>query len=1188
MRQLIQFHVDDNQEAQQQLERDFAEQIESRFRRNIRAFSQSIPSVVDVLNSGAPQRLSLFVNKYGEANIVDYTNGRVLYGMRPPSEMQRHVDDFRRNALHVSLTETIATSDDSLEWLERRKPLPNKIDVLVVLGVGLGSPIQRLIEHHDIAHIIIYEPSVDYFKCANFALDWQSILATCKRKSTALYLQVGKDGANLVNDINELKQHFKFDGFYIYKHLQMPVFDSICSQLSNHTWANNENKPLAIQHQYNAIDFCSQWVGKGIPKTLQVESKNSVVFEKNIAAFERFFPDIAKQFSDYKPRCWLPVREVDGQFNILNTRAQSLYSDHDPQSVAEQEFGFFSRYPNKNGLVLGYKGEKLKHYVHYQFVVKTEQLIDSVEEEVAQLPKFIKSFILFGLGNGNILQELLHNHDVEKLFICEPNNDFFYASLFNIDWDGILTKLDEQDRHLYINVGDDGSHLTKDLIKQFYSLGPYLLAQTYIYQSYVNDVVDAALSNLQEQLKFLLSMGDYFDHAFYGINQTREVIQRGAPILLNNPAQRLTSEERNVPVVLVGNGPSLDESIVALREIADEAIIVSCGTALKTLYEYDITPDFHCEIEQNRATFDWASRVGSFNFLKKVSLLSCNGIHPDTCSLYKDVFLCFKEGEASTVTWTSVINKNVLHILPFAFPTVANLALDFFSALLPSELYLVGVDLGYRDLKKHHSNTSAYYDDKGEELYDYVSKNYSVLQVQGNFDPFVYTKHEFKISKMVMEETLEGRNLDVYNCSNGAFIEGTKPLHIENILVATTSDQKAATVNAYKDKLFTSQFNTAAVKQFDDKFNIEALVDDLHKIQKAVDDAAENAAEVDIDVFLEQQRQILVDSVQQNTSLLFYYLYGSVNYASAVLSKLNYANTQVKQQCVPECLNKWRDCIDTIVDMFTDSPQIFDQSSSMRWLRTKSITKSSLNNSKLLVITNSASYIDAFKYGLGQRDFDMDVTFKPMNTLDNDEKSRLTEEKFEHVLYVYNNQHHDGGFFQKLKDNQEVLVKPSTGQTKVLFEQDLLGDWTQNYYDTTFCQITGDLDYGSDLAFNTKLNTVFHTIYLLCDVSAANIVLPKAMAKENGRAYDIRKSQPELYSCGVDWYESQNWLIGFYPTHKSSTAFDGFGDPLQGIQAEQLSSRSIVSYVDKEYVNEALRRAKESRPFIITERPYVQ
>jgi len=213
-------------------------------------------------------------------------------------------------------------------------------------------------------------------------------------------------------------------------------------------------------------------------------------------------------------------------------------------------------------------------------VTECEKVLQGFEEESGQLPEKVKSTIFFGLAAGYDFEYFVENFDIEKLFICEPNKDFFYASLYSVDWAKILDYFNKKERRLYLNIGDDGSNLINDLLVQFQSIGPYVLANSYFYQSYYNQGLVTAVSQLREQLQVIIAMGDYLDNAKYGLSHTHSAIKHHMPLMRYKPSTYLESIHKEVPVFIVGNGPSLDDLIPLIKEEADAAIIVSCGTAL--------------------------------------------------------------------------------------------------------------------------------------------------------------------------------------------------------------------------------------------------------------------------------------------------------------------------------------------------------------------------------------------------------------------------------------------------------------------------------------------------------------------------------------------------------------------------------------------------------------------------------
>ena len=70
------------------------------------------------------------------------------------------------------------------------------------------------------------------------------------------------------------------------------------------------------------------------------------------------------------------------------------------------------------------------------------------------LPEEVGALLLFGIGAGYKLEKLYNCFNVECLFVCEPNRDYFFASLYAIDWSKILTKVYNENRRIYLNIGD--------------------------------------------------------------------------------------------------------------------------------------------------------------------------------------------------------------------------------------------------------------------------------------------------------------------------------------------------------------------------------------------------------------------------------------------------------------------------------------------------------------------------------------------------------------------------------------------------------------------------------------------------------------------------------------------------------------------------------------------------------------
>ncbi len=962
----IRIHLASDDGIQEALEQALSKHIVTNHRNSILAFARHIPSLVPQVKKVSTENISLFANKFGEFNLVDYAKGRTVYGINPQSEVQDQYQAFKQHAPFIALNERSADSVDNTESditkvsdivdlpsyknLTSYSPLPVDINVMVVMGLGLGYHIEMLVEHHNIRHLVIYEPELQYFQCSVLALNWQRLLQSMESKGTRVYLLIEKDGRDIIENINELSEHFDIEGLYFYKHYNHGIFDRLDFSLKHHSWRYLAKNGISLAKDTNPNLFLPVWAESIQIDNVQSVNKSAPQFKNNLSAFKEYFPDIYAEFAEYTPIDWLPITNENGEVNLVQKKSLSPFGGHSPRHDAAESFKHFKDFPQKDSLILGYKGEKLKHYKHYQFVKEAESLLSDISEEVGQLPETVKSLIMFGVGLGYQIEALYQEKNVEKLFLCEPNRDFFYASLYAIDWHGILTKADSENCRIYINIGDDGSNLFRDLLDQFYSVGPYLLASTYFYQAYHNSHLVESLAQTREQLQIVISMGEYFDHALFGVSHTVEAISRGYPLLIRNPNEILSVEQKETPVFIVGNGPSLDTCIDEIKQSQGRAIVISCGTALMPLYKNGITPDFHAEIEQNRSTFDWVSRVGDFDYLKQISLISCNGIHPDTCHLFKDVFLSFKAGESSTSAAVNLLGSGIFEELEYAFPTVSNFVLNLFTKIGFNQIYLFGIDLGFEDTKKHHSTQSGYFGDDGNEIYNYSEKNNTSFVVPGNFQETVFTKHEFKVSKDVLEQTLSNQSVYCFNCSNGAKINGALPLKVDDVLLVNAEGSALNVIDVVKERLFTPIANHHDfISTFFSKFRQEVLSAEFDALIDLINEPIDTVEA--IGELIDKQKGLIFKSYGKGASLLFYLLFGSVNYCNVMLSKCEFIkNEKASLDYAKALLQRWSDFLERAKFSGLNLRFSMDNAASLEGDRQRKYLK--LFNKKTLYVTN--------------------------------------------------------------------------------------------------------------------------------------------------------------------------------------------------------------------------------------------
>ncbi|WP_339898143.1 6-hydroxymethylpterin diphosphokinase MptE-like protein [Paraglaciecola polaris] len=1094
----IRLHLEKDKEKQALFDEMLAKQVIDMMKSNVNAFQRNIPSLIPYISGSKLTTYSLFKNRYGETNLVNYGIGRTLYGLHPSEEISLQVKQALQHSPCVDLTQNVRRAEHdeetkgtfdfrelkSFKIEQAQSPLPEEVECLVVLGCGLGLHIKQLLERRKIKNLIIYEPEIQYFQCSVLSTSWQEIFALAKKQGTRLFLQLLKDGRELVNDINELKENISLSSFHIYKHYNQQVFDAVYRDLTERDWIEICNNGFTITPINSHLDYIPTWTPK-IDLTEQTPVSNECSqFKKNLEALKQHFPDIYLEYKDYQPKTWLPIKSAANEVNILKTKDLSTWYGASPKQDCIQNFDNFNEQPNIDGLKLGYNQTKLAHYIHYQFVNDTQKLLKEAEaqEDLSELPETISSIIMLGIGVGYQLEKLLNEHSVEKLFICEPNPDFFYASLFAIDWQAIFEKAQATDATIYLNVGGDGTDLFQGLLEQFQVIGSYILNSTYIYQGYHNAFLNPAIAELKDQLQIVIAIGENFDYTFYSIEHTKEGFRRNIPVLIKNPSGKLSYADKEVPIFILGNGPSLDMSIEAIKEYRGQVIVISCGTALQALHRNGITPDFHAEVEKNRCTYDWAVLIGDLAFLKKITLISTNGIHPDTCELYKDVLIAFKEGESSTVSALKVLGKQHFELLQYSYPTVSNFATNLFSVLGFNHIYLMGVDLGFSDVNHHHSKSSGYYQDNGKETFDYAKGNDTSLIVPGNFRPRVNTKHEFKLSCGLIEKVTQTKPKEqtFYNCSDGARIKGTIPLHLDDLFIVATTDDKINALQQMRSAAYSTEFNSNFIEKYEKQFSHDLLVTELDAILKILE--KDISCQGDVKKIINEQQKTLLSSYSKGHSLLFYYLYGTMNYANAILSKLLYLKAESDNKFLKSNLliDKWSNTLGDIEDSLKNEYRSLDHSAFSQRVREGIILERHLENRKILIITNSLSFAKSCKWLI-----ENNLTFIKNATITTYEQ-RYFHSNYDYVIYYDQ---------ERIRGKVETVAEPKLNvlgeiNTLVIVHGLSSGVDADIKEKVVTCINSSELNQENDIIFN-NLSLAGVALKACIEVSCGQLIIPR-------------------------------------------------------------------------------------------------
>jgi len=224
--------------------------------------------------------------------------------------------------------------------------------------------------------------------------------------------------------------------------------------------------------------------------------------------------------------------------------------------------------------------------------------------------------------------------------------------------------------------------------------------------------------------------------------------------------------------IVIGSGPSLDDSIEAIKLLQGSCLIVSAGSSMGTLLKHDIEPDFHVHVERGgdgHATDLYKKMLAENNrkTFQGIVGVAPTSIEPTLLSLYNHSVLYARQGQSPISVWPWLKDSILLH----EGPQCVSAAFAFVLHLQPREVYLFGCDLGSSSPAKLRSSQAV---GDGSRIFSSV--------VPGNLSPVAYTNKEITQQITFMEASLASCSAKpvIFNSSNGIRIPFAKPLSLSS------------------------------------------------------------------------------------------------------------------------------------------------------------------------------------------------------------------------------------------------------------------------------------------------------------------------------------------------------------------------------------------------------------------------
>lgn len=504
-------------------------------------------------------------------------------------------------------------------------------------------------------------------------------------------------------------------------------------------------------------------------------------YKDNLSAFKKYYPQVYTFFKDYIPDKYI-VDSTDGFVNAINVETGQPFYPYPSLLSTQLQFDNFTLHPNIKEFNFNFLSENEGEFIHVDYLDSMLALLPSKKngefKKERSTNEQLSSLIIFGVGTGYHLEMFARNYNIACLYIIEPDLDLFFLSLFSINWEFILSTFDRKKCQLHISLGHQEETFFDDLMKMSAKNGRYQMANVAGYIHYQSDDIDKLLKEFNHRY---LEMGQgwgFFDDAVMAIGHTLRNIKNKVPLLKKSAVDN--ADYSHLPVFIVGNGPSLDESIETIKALQGKAIIISCGSALSALYNYGIKPDFHCEQER---TFPVAEKIElscPHEFLEGIVLLAPTTVHPAVFSMFKRSIMAAKANEpSSSLLLRDEVGAELFKAYHYINPTVANTALVMGYNLGFKSFHLFGLDLGHKQDGHHHSKKSIYYNEDEKDLELYPVDEEKSIEVDGNFGgKFICDSFFNQSNSALSRQILAFDDLHCFNLSDGAAIKGSIPMKV--------------------------------------------------------------------------------------------------------------------------------------------------------------------------------------------------------------------------------------------------------------------------------------------------------------------------------------------------------------------------------------------------------------------------
>jgi len=391
-------------------------------------------------------------------------------------------------------------------------------------------------------------------------------------------------------------------------------------------------------------------------------------------------------------------------------------------------------------------GENKSHFLHSKYHPDVEAERFAREQYKPEFPIHILYGFGFGYHVGKIAGFL---EPGSSLYVIENNLTVFRLALENVDLASIL-----EDPRIFLIISRDVAYISRTVKK--------LIDDNF---DKVNFITHPA------SLKAIPAENEYFKFVMENWNLKKSITDDYDNSLRNNASENLKLNSpnvgiffdkfKNVPIIVVSTGPSLDKNIDLLKEAKGRALIIAAGSALRPLLIRNIEPDFFAIIDPQKETYNQINGYENIG----IPLIYLATAASYTISRYLG---------PKFIAYYGKFNNGSEYVVDSG-GSVATTILDVAIKMGGNPIILVGQDLAYVDGKNHA--------EYGSHNSIYSPKLKNMRRVKGQNGEILYTSLGYLSYKYWIENRIENEQRVFLNATEGgAYIEGMKHIKLRDVI----------------------------------------------------------------------------------------------------------------------------------------------------------------------------------------------------------------------------------------------------------------------------------------------------------------------------------------------------------------------------------------------------------------------